>query len=287
MNRSLLKLVHEELDSGGTGVLCTVVGSDGSTPRDLGASMWVRPDGSIAGTIGGGPLEFAVIGKSVELLGSGSGPILHESVLRENESEGKAVCGGKVAILMEPLGRDAEVVIFGAGHVGKALAHAASSAGFRVIVWDEREEYANSEAIPCGRVVACPLEEALEKDVSLHASSYAVVVTRGHALDTDVVRMLEGKPMAYLGLIGSRKKIVFVREKLMQQGVSEEYLDRIFQPIGLPIGAETPEEIAVSILSEIIAVNRGADLAKLRSALANNPGPFFPALTADSGQVEA
>lgn len=287
MNRSLLKLVHEELDSGGEGVLCTVVGSDGSTPRDIGASMWVRSDGSITGTIGGGPLEYAIIEKAVELLRSGSGPILHKTVLRESESGGEAVCGGEATILMEPLGRDAEVVIFGAGHVGKALAHAASNAGFRVIVWDEREEFANSKAIPCGKVVACPLGEALEKGVRLHASSYAVVVTRGHALDTDVVRMLEGKPMAYLGLIGSRKKIIFVREKLMQQGVSREYLDRIFQPIGLPISAETPEEIAVSILSEIIAVNRGADLAKLRSALANNPGPFFPVLQTDADQVES
>lgn len=287
MNRSLLNLVHEELGGGGAGVLCTVVAADGSTPRDLGTSMWVRPNGSIAGTVGGGPLEYTVVEKAVELLRSGSGPILHEAVLRENESEGKAVCGGKAAILMEPLGRDAEVVIFGAGHVGKALAHAASSAGFRVIVWDEREEYANPTAIPWGKVIACPLEEALGKGVRLHASSYVVVVTRGHILDADVVRMLEGKPMAYLGLIGSRKKIVFVRENLMGQGISKEYLDRIFQPIGLPIGAETPEEIAVSILSEIIAVYRGADLAKLRSALANNPGPFFPALPADSGQVEA
>lgn len=286
MNRSLLKLVHEELGSGGEGVLCTVVGSDGSTPRDIGASMWVRPDGSIAGTVGGGPLEFTVIAKAVELIRSGSGPILHEAVLRESESEGEAVCGGEAAILMEPLGRDAEIVIFGAGHVGKALAHAASSAGFRVIVWDEREEFANSKAIPCGKVVACPLEDALEKGVRLHASSYAVVVTRGHAMDADVVRMLEDKPMAYLGLIGSRKKIVFVREKLMQQGVTKEYLDRIFQPIGLPICAETPEEIAVSILSEIIAVYRGADLKKLRSALSNNPGSFFPALPSDAGQVE-
>lgn len=276
MNRSLLKLVHEELERGGTGVLCTVVGADGSTPRDLGAAMWVRPDGSLAGTIGGGPLEYAVTGKALMAMEASAGPILHKAVLREAKAGGEAVCGGDVVILMEPLGKEAEVVIFGAGHVGKALARMASAAGFRICVWDEREEFANPEAIPWGKVVSCPLGEAREKGLSLHGSSYVVVVTRGHALDGEVVRWLEGRPLAYLGLIGSRKKIAAVRDRLLGQCVSQGHLDRIFQPVGLPIGAETPEEIAVSILSEIIAVHRGADLAKLRSSLDNLPGPFFP-----------
>ena len=276
MNRLLLNLVHEEISAGGTGILCTVAGSEGSTPRDLGAAMWVRPDGSISGTVGGGPLEYAVIGKALEMLKEGSGPALHKAVLREAESAGEAACGGEAVILMEPLGREAEVVVFGAGHVGKALARAAAGAGFRVTVWDEREEYANPEALPWGKVVACPLEEAYERGIVLHGSSYAVVVTRGHALDASVVRSLEGRPLAYLGLIGSRRKIEAVRENLLRQGVSQSHLDRVFQPVGLPIGAETPEEIAVSILSEIIAVHRGADLGKLRSALFDLPGPCYP-----------
>jgi xanthine dehydrogenase accessory factor len=276
LNRLLLNLVHEEISAGGTGILCTVAGSEGSTPRDLGAAMWVRPDGSISGTVGGGPLEYAVIGKALEMLKEGSGPVLHKAVLREAESAGEAACGGEAVILMEPLGREAEVVVFGAGHVGKALARAAAGAGFRVTVWDEREEYANPEALPWGKVVACPLEEAYERGIVLHGSSYAVVVTRGHALDASVVRSLEGRPLAYLGLIGSRRKIEAVRENLLRQGVSQSHLDRVFQPVGLPIGAETPEEIAVSILSEIIAVHRGADLGKLRSALFDLPGPCYP-----------
>ena len=278
MNRSLLKQVHEEVDGGGAGVLCTVAGVDGSTPRDLGAAMWVRSDGSIAGTIGGGPLEYAVIARAVEMLKTSAGPVLHKAVLREAESGGESVCGGDVSVLMEPLGREAEVVIFGAGHVGKALAGMAAAAGFRVCVWDEREEFANPEAIPWGKVVAGPIEEAGEKGLVLHASSYAVVVTRGHALDGEVIRWLEGRHFAYLGAIGSRKKIAAVRQKLLGQGVSQQHLDRIFQPVGLPIGAETPEEIAVSILAEIIAVHRKADLAKLRSAVSNLPGPFYPRL---------
>ncbi|HBG14881.1 MAG TPA: xanthine dehydrogenase [Synergistaceae bacterium] len=278
MDRALLKSVHEELEAGGAGALCTVVGSDGSTPRDLGASMWVRLDGSIAGTVGGGPLEHAVIKKALELLRSGSGPVLHKAVLRTDESGGEAVCGGESVILIEPLGQEAEVVIFGAGHVGKAVARAAYSAGFRVIVWDEREEFANPESVPWGKTVACPLEKAFDEGVRLHGSSYVVVVTRGHSLDAEVVRILEGKPMAYIGMIGSRKKISYVRESLIKQGVSIDFLDRIFQPVGLPVRAETPEEIAVSILAEIIAVRRGADIASLRSSYSREAGPFSPDL---------
>ncbi len=240
--------------------------------------MWVRLDGSIAGTVGGGPLEYAVTGKALELLRSGSGPVLHKAVLRNEESGGEAVCGGESVILIEPLGREAEVVVFGAGHVGKAVARAAYYAGFRVIVWDEREEFANPESVPWGKTVASPLDKAFDDGVRLNKSSYVVVVTRGHSLDTEVVRILEGKPMAYLGLIGSRKKISYVRDSLIKQGVSREYLDRIFQPVGLPVRAETPEEIAVSILAEIIAVRRGADIASLRSSYSREAGPLFPDL---------
>ena len=281
MDRALLKSVHEELESGGSGALCTVVGSDGSTPRDLGASMWVRVDGSILGTVGGGPLEYAVINKALETLRSGSGPILHKAVLRIDEDGGEAVCGGESVVLIEPLGREAEVVVFGAGHVGKAVARAAYYAGFRVIVWDEREEFSNPGAIPWGKTVACPLEKALQEGVRLHGSSYVVVATRDHALDAEVIRLLEGGPMAYLGMIGSRKKIAHEREILFKRGVSREYLDSIFTPVGLPVHAETPEEIAVSILAEMIAVHRGADIARLRSPYAKQAGPFFPDLPVD------
>ena len=276
MDRDLLNLIHDELLEGRFGVLCTVTGSEGSTPRDLGASMWVRPDGSIAGTIGGGILEYEVIKKATALLGARSGPAIHRARLREEESDGESVCGGDMIVLMEPLGVEAEVVIFGAGHVGKALAEAANAAGFSVTVWDEREDYANAGEIPFGRVITCPLGEVFERGLELDDRSYVVVATRGHSLDAEVLRLLEGKPMAYLGLMGSRKKIAHVRKSLMERGVSEEYLDRVFQPVGLPLRAETPGEIAASIISEIIAVHRGGDIETLRSPYAKGTGPFFP-----------
>ena len=260
MNRELLKIMDEEVQEGNFGVLCTVTEESGSTPRSRGASMWVRPDGSIAGTIGGGLVEYEAIGEAVKLLSTGESSAVWRKEL--NEAHGM-VCGGKTAIYMEVIGRDDELVIFGAGHVGKAVAQLGSFTGFRVTVWDEREEFANSENIPCARTIACPLSEAFNK-ITLHDRSCVVIMTRGHSLDSEVVRATDGKPGAYYGMIGSRSKIAAVRKTLLSQGVAQAHLDRINEPIGLPIKAESPEEIAVSIMAEIIAVRRGANIKALR-----------------------
>lgn len=263
MNRELLKLICDELEEGGYGVLCTVTGEQGSTPRSRGASMWVRADGSISGTIGGGLLEHEAAGRALELLRSGGETASWSRRLTEDEG---MACGGEASVYMQALGREEELLIFGAGHVGAATARLGAQAGFRVTVWDEREDLANGENIPCARTIACPIDEIFERGVSLNEKSYAVIVTRGHKLDTEVVAATDGKPGAYFGMIGSRGKIAAVRAELLARGVSEAHLDRIYQPVGLPIRAETPEEIAVSIIAEIIAVKRQANIGALRGA---------------------
>lgn len=267
MDRKLLKIIDEEMDKGKYGVLCTVTEEAGSTPRSRGASMWVRPDGSIAGTIGGGLIEYEAIQEALKLMKSGDSNKTWGKSLTEEDG---MACGGTAKVYMEVMGREDELVIFGAGHVGKAVAQAGSAAGFHVTVWDEREEFANSENIPWARTVVCPIEEAFDKGITLHDRSYVVIMTRGHALDAEAVTITDGKPGAYYGMIGSRSKIATVREMLLKQGVSREHLDRLFQPIGLPIKAETPEEIAVSVVAELIAVKRGGDIESLRSALAKD-----------------
>ncbi len=262
MNRELLKLIDTEIDAGEYGVLCTVTDEIGSTPRSRGASMWVRPDGSTSGTIGGGLLEYEAIQNALELLKKGEACMTWQKSLTEKDG---MACGGASSIYMEVLGREDELVIFGAGHVGKAAAQVGAFAGFRVTVWDEREEFANPENIPCARTIACPLENIYESGISLHDRSYVVIVTRGHSLDAEAVAITDNKPGAYFGMIGSRSKIATVRKMLLCQGVTESHLNRFHQPIGLPIKAETPEEIAVAILAEIIAVKRGGDVQGLRS----------------------
>lgn len=263
MNRELLKLISDEVEEGGYGVLCTVTEELGSTPRSRGASMWVRPDGSISGTIGGGLLEHEAISRAIELLRGGGNSTVWRMEL--TEAEGMA-CGGSASVYMEVLGRDDELIVFGAGHVGAAVAKLGIFAGFQVVVWDEREEFANPDNIPGARTIACPIDEFFEKGISLGDNSYIVIVTRGHKLDAEVVSATQGMSGAYFGMIGSRGKIAAVRRDLLARGVSEAHLDRICQPIGLPIKAETPEEIALSIMAEIIAVKRGADIEALRGA---------------------
>jgi xanthine dehydrogenase accessory factor len=268
MDDKLFQVLSEAFQGREEGVLCTVVEEIGSTPRSIGAKMWVRSDGSTVGTIGGGITEHRVITRALALLREGGERELYRETLDATEAAlDGAACGGSMAVYLEVMGRENEVLIFGAGHVGKAIARFASFAGFRLTVWDEREEFANAENIPWGRTLACPLDEVEARGVRFTSRTYAVIVTRGHALDAEVVRLLDGKPLAYVGMIGSRRKIAFVRKRLLESGVSREHLDRIYQPIGLPIKAETPEEIAVSVLAEIIAVRRGANLPGLRAAL--------------------
>lgn len=263
MNIELLRQIDEEVSEGGYGVLCTVTEELGSTPRSRGASMWVRSDGSISGTIGGGLVEYEATQQALTLLKSGEPNMTWRKSLTEKEG---MACGGSAVVYMEVLGWEDELVVFGAGHVGKAVAEAAAFCGFRVTVWDEREEFANPQKIPCAKTIACPLDEVYERGVKLHDRSYVVIVTRGHSLDSEVVMLTDKQPGAYYGMIGSRSKIATVRKKLLKQDVSQQHLDRICQPIGLPIKAETPEEIAISILSEMISVRRGANLAALRNA---------------------
>jgi len=264
MNRELLDLIHSEVATGQFGVLCIVTSENGSTPRSRGAAMWVRPDGSISGTIGGGLVEYEAIQRALALLKSGGASSVWEKSLTEKEG---MACGGSVSIYMEVIGREDELIIFGAGHVGKAIAQLGSFVGFRVTVWDEREEFANADNIPCARTISCPIEAIYENGISLHDRSYVVIVTRGHLLDAEAVAVTDKKPGAYYGMIGSRSKIAALRKSLLERGVTEEHINRLYQPIGLPIKAETPEEIAVSVIAEIIAVKRGGDVKKLRGEI--------------------
>ncbi len=261
MDTELLRKISEEIENGTTGALCTVVRETGSTPRSHGASMWVRADGSTAGTIGGGLLEHQATERALELLRNGENSCLWHKSLTEREG---MACGGEADIFIEAIGLEDELVIFGAGHVGLAVAELGAFAGFRVTVWDDRAEFANTERFPRARCVVCPIDKIYENNIRLHSRSYVVIVTRGHALDTEAVRVTENMPGAYYGMIGSRGKIAKVRAKLLAEGVSAAHLDRVYQPVGLPIKAETPNEIAVSVLAEIIAVKRGADIKRLR-----------------------
>ncbi len=271
---SVFEKIRACLDEGTPCVLCTVVESYGSVPTERGAKMLVLPDNVITGTIGGGVGEYRVLQKARELLLRGPGTLLvREDLNNQEAAEDQGICGGGMTVFLERLVSVPEVVIFGGGHVGKAALKIASFLGWRSVLWDDREEFA---ALPDGslraRKICCPLQEVFSRGLKLHENTFALVVTRGHALDAEVVRLLEDKPARYIGMIGSRNKIRSVRERLLEEGISQRHLDRIYQPLGLPLNAQTPEEIALSITAEMVAVHRDASLDLLRESWGPLPG---------------
>ncbi|MEL3906721.1 MAG: XdhC family protein [Treponema sp.] len=263
MDTELLAYIAGENASGRIGVLCTIIESRGSAPREAGTSMWVSGD-AVRGTVGGGISEHEVIKKAREMLKDGTQTALVQKRLTAEEG---LACGGSIQVYLERIGNDPELFIFGGGHVGRSLAAIAPSAGFRVTVWDDRADCITPELFPHAHRICCPLSELFAGDTlpfRFHQNVYCVAVTRGHRCDADVLRYLYGKPLAYIGMIGSVEKNTAVTALLAQEGLAAEYLDSIYKPIGLPIRAETPGEIAVSITAELIAVRRNGNPALLR-----------------------
>lgn len=268
MDLAIIESLKKSLETGEKCVLCTIIDEEGSTPRSVGSKMLVWEDGSIVGTIGGGVLEYHVIQEALRLFREDKTTALYSEEFTATEADDpKAACGGKTTVFLELIGRKKELIIFGAGHVGKAIARVASFLNYSVTLWDEREEFANPDTVPWAQTIACPLDEAFERYLSFHKLTHVVVVTRGHSLDTEVVRKLDGKTACYIGVIGSKRKIAVMKENLLKMGVSKELVDRLYAPIGLPIKAETPEEIAISVMAEIIAVDNGANVKGLRQPL--------------------
>lgn len=236
--------------------LATVIRSRGSVPRRVGSKMLVFPDGHIEGSVGGGEMESRVIREALDALASGEARILHYR-FSEPEKGDPGVCGGEMEVFVEAIRPARSVVIFGAGHVGRAVAHLARWLGFRVVVADDRQEYANPEAVPdADEYVHCALAELPDR-INITRESHLVLTTRGVPVDVDGLPALLETPAKYIGVIGSRRRWETSAKILREKGVSEAQISRIVSPMGLELNAETPEEIAVSILAQIIMLERG------------------------------
>jgi xanthine dehydrogenase accessory factor len=242
--------------SGRGGVLATIIQDRGSVPRHAGSKMFIYPDGSIIGTIGGGEMESRVIAASADVLASGISTIIHHELIDPARGD-PGVCGGQVDIFMEPILPEPTVLVIGCGHCGQALADLAHWAGFRVIVSDDRADLCNPDIIPhADEYLTVPAAE-IAKTAPIHSRTYIASVTRGMALDVAMLPTLLESAAPYIGVMGSRRRWATAVKKLKEQGISEDKLNRIHAPIGIELNAETPREIAVSILAEIIAHHRG------------------------------
>ncbi len=248
-----------ELKKSGEGfVVATVVEAKGSTPRDAGAKMLIRKNGSVLGSIGGGAIEKIIIEEALKLFSAPKATTLHY-----NLGELKMQCGGKMTLFLEPVIPSPQLLIFGAGHIGFALAQVADILGYRIVVIDNRPEFAVHERFPMAQqIIAGDYMQAFES-LQFDDTSHIVIVTHKHLHDEAILQKCVDQPFCYLGMIGSRTKVQKALAALKENRVDPQTIKRIHSPIGLAIGAQTPEEIAVAVAAEMIAIRRGADVSTL------------------------
>jgi len=257
MNQEVFAAVVEALEKGEPAALVTIVSTTGSTPQRVGAKMLVFADGRSVGTIGGGCYENDAFWKAREAITNRRPQMLHYELDDDFAQETGLVCGGQMDVYIEPIEPSPELYVVGAGHVGFHLATLAQEVGFRVHVIDDREKFANRERFPnAAGVITEDIPTWIDR-TALPPHAYVVIVTRGHTNDLEALRRLAPRDLRYLGLIGSRAKVARIYDELIGTSMPPELLKHVHAPIGLDIGAVTPQEIAVSILAELIAVKHG------------------------------
>lgn len=251
MTVDIYKALSEIEQNNESAALCTVVKSIGSTPRHVGSKMLVYSDGKFIGTVGGGDLEHRVLDEAWIAMTDGESRLLTYRMSDPSRGD-PGVCGGTVEVFVEPILPPAMIVVIGAGHVGKAVVHLAKWLGFRVAVSDDRPEFCNPETTPgADAYYPVPMNE-LPQHLKINKRTYLVITSRGANVDVQgLPGLLESNP-AYIGVIGSKRRWLTTAKGLKQQGVSEEKIARVHSPMGLELNAETPEEIAVSIMAEIL-----------------------------------
>ncbi len=252
-DRELYEAILKAKQGGQSVILATIIHDQGSVPRHIGSKMLLGADGAIlAGTIGGGEMENRVIQEALDLLKKGQPGTLHYELAEPSRGD-PGVCGGQVDLFLEPIMPDPTVLVVGCGHVGQAVVELAHWLGFHVTACDDREDLCNPQAVPfADKYVVCQPED-ITANTAIHAQSYVAVLTRGVPFDVAMLPQLLETPAPYIGVIGSRRRWATTVKKLTEKGFDETALARVHAPIGLELQAETPREIAVSILAEIIA----------------------------------
>lgn len=246
-----------ELSRNGTaGALCTIISSKGSTPRKTGAKMLVYQNGSIVGTIGGGEIEGRVIEEAVASISSGESKIRSYDLIDPQKGD-PGICGGTLEIFIEPLTQPDDLVVVGGGHVGRAVVFLAKWLGFQVILNDDRAEFCTPENAPeADDFIHCKLEQ-LPDHYEFSSTTAVVLATRNNQVDIEGLPEILAAPSSYIGVISSQRRWNLTREELLKTGIKAADLEKVHAPIGLDICADTPEEIALSIMAEVIQSRRG------------------------------
>jgi xanthine dehydrogenase accessory factor len=236
--------------------LATIVQVRGSIPSFESAKLLVREDGSMIGTIGGGCVEAEVWNAAREVMETEKSKHMSFNLGQDAAYDNGLICGGQLDVFVEPVIPSPRAIIFGAGHISKSLCKVASLAGFSTTIVDNRDTFANRERFPEANEIFAEEYEDVFPKLNIYESTYLIIVTRGHRDDMRVLRWAATTPARYVAMIGSKRKVISVVKELEKDGLSREQLDRIYAPMGLEIGAISPEEIAISVAAEMIAVRR-------------------------------
>lgn len=257
MDGVLIRTMLETIERGEAVVMATVIDTSRSVPRHAGSKMLVFGDGSTLGSIGGGEMEARVVAESLDALRDGKPRLLHYQLV-DPLSGDPGVCGGEVDLYLEPHMPSPTIFVVGCGHVGKAVVELAHWLGFRVVAYDDRPDLATADALPHADVV---LSGSIADALVAHPPSgetHVVVLTRNMKLDLDLLPPLLASGARTVGVMGSKRRWDTTRHELESRGVDTARLERVLSPVGVELQAETPQEIAVSVLAEIIGIRRGA-----------------------------
>jgi xanthine dehydrogenase accessory factor len=239
--------------------VATIVQVNGSIPSFESAKILVREDGSFMGTVGGGCVEAEVWNAAREVIETEKPRHLSFSLGQDAAYDEGLICGGQLNIFVEPVIPQPRAFIFGGGHVSKGISKIATLAGFSTSIIDNRQAFANAERFPEAEATYAEEYEEVFAKLPVNSSSYIIIVTRGHRDDMRVLRWAVNTPAKYIAMIGSKRKTISVVHELEKEGIPREAFDKVFAPMGLEIGAELPEEIAISVVAEMIAVRRAPD----------------------------
>jgi xanthine dehydrogenase accessory factor len=235
--------------------MATIVRDRGSVPRRAGTRMIILADGTTEGTIGGGEMEARVVQEALRAIRQQRSAIVPYSFSNPDAGD-PGVCGGEIEVFVEPIAQRPTLVVVGGGHVGRAVAHLGAWLGFRLVVADDRAEFCTPQAVPgADEYLHAPLSQVPAR-IASNEETYWVLTTRGVPVDVEGLPAVLGRPAAYIGVIGSRRRWETTRTELREKGISEAELARITSPMGLELNADSPEEIAVSILAQIIQLRR-------------------------------
>jgi xanthine dehydrogenase accessory factor len=254
MNISIYQQMSELEQQGESFAVCTIVDSRGSTPRQTGSKMVVKPNGEIIGTVGGGEVEERVRQEGLLALTNKQAKIVHYQ-LHDPQKGDPGICGGEVDVFIEPICQAPKIIVIGLGHVGKSVAFLAKWTGFRVAVSDDRAEMNTLSGKEMDECWIGPIGQ-ISEHIRIDEDCYIVLTTRNAELDIEGLPGLLNSPARYVGVIGSKRRWTATREGLEKKGIHTDQTSRVHTPVGLAIGAETPEEIAISILAEIIEIRR-------------------------------